>query len=142
MDKKGLIGKIILIVFLVLLVIGSGAGIYFYNYYVFKEIRVCVGEGENTMLPCGNYLDCLEYINFSDEGLDGAPQFMRVNFDAVLNAAVSCEDTCFVGMVRGVDMESGDLLDLENCNVDEEEFVMEIRGKEGFEALKWMKDRA
>ncbi len=49
--KKGLVGMIILGVFVFLLVAGIGAGIYFYNYYVFKEVRICIGEGVESPMP-------------------------------------------------------------------------------------------
>lgn len=142
MNNKGLVGKIILTGVLVLLVIGGGAAFYFYNYYVFKTVRVCVGESVDSGLPCGNYLDCLEYFDFNDEGLDGAPQFLRLNFDNVLRAAVSCDKTCSVGEVRGINYESGEIEDLESCASNEQEFVMEIKGKEGLEVLNWIKNKA
>jgi len=141
-EKRGLIGMIILGVLGFLVVVGVVAGVYFYNFYVFKEVRACVGEGEDTMIPCEVREDCLEIFNVSTEEIKGAPDFIRVGFDNILESAIYCEGTCFVGMVRGFDAESGNLEWLEECEEGEKEFVMEIRGKEGLEALKWMKSKS
>jgi hypothetical protein len=142
MKKRGLFGMIILGAFALLLIAGVGSGIYFYNYYVFKEIRVCVGEGENYFLPCESQADCLAALNFSNDAIKDAPVFIREKFDSILDAAVYCESTCFAGKVRGIDYETGSIEDLANCEDGEEEFVMEIRGSEGIEILEWMKESA
>ncbi len=139
MKKRGLFGMIILGAFAFLLIAGVGAGIYFYNYYVFKEIRVCVGEGENYFLPCESQEDCLAALNFSNDVIKDAPALIRENFDNILDEAVYCESTCFAGEVRGINYETGSIEDLDSCENGEEEFVMEIRGKDGMEILKWMK---
>jgi hypothetical protein len=144
MKKRGLIGKIILGIFGFLLIIGLGAGIYFYNFHVFKEIRICVGGGENTMIPCNTREDCINVMREADldfSVLDGAPDFIVKNFNDILESAVYCEESCFVGNVRGIDYESGEIEGLESCLDGEEEFVMEIHGKEGIEILKWMKSQ-
>ena len=141
MRQRGLIGVIILGVFVFLLVVGIAAGIYFYNFHVFKEIRMCVAEGEDTGYPCNSQEECLDLLNFSDDAVDGAPVFIRDNFENLLSSAVYCEDTCFVGMIRGINYESGDIEGLESCLDGEKEFLMEIRGKEGLEILKWMRGR-
>ncbi len=79
-------------------------------------------------------------MNFSDDMTRGAPVFVKENFDGILESVVYCEGNCFVGKVRGVDYETGNLQDLESCNDGEDEFVMKIKGKEGLEILKWMKE--
>lgn len=142
MTKRGLIGMIILGIFGFLLIVGIGAGIYFYNYHVFKEFRICVGEGEETPIPCESQKDCLDMMNFSSDAIDGAPVFVKESFYNILESAVYCEESCFIGMIRGIDYESGNIEELESCENEEEEFVMKIRGKEGIEILKWMKNKA
>ena len=137
-----MVGWIILGVIAFLLLVAGIAGFYFYNFYVFKEIRACVEEGEDLKIPCENRQICLDLMieNGADfDAVNGAPDFVRENFEAILNEAIYCENTCFVGKVRGIDYESGDLLELESCEEGEAEFVMEIRGKEGLEILNWMK---
>ena len=55
----GKIFKILLLVFLVILLAAGVAGIYFYNYYVFKTMRVCVSnESKDIQLNCTSDLDC------------------------------------------------------------------------------------
>jgi len=143
MKKHGGILMIVGIVFAIFMLIGVGAGIYFYNFYVFKEIRVCVGEGEDSMIPCNTREDCINLMR--EVGLDfsimeGAPDFVNENFNNILETAVYCEGSCFVGSVRGVNYESGEVEGLESCLDGEGEFVIKIRGKEGLEILRWMKD--
>lgn len=139
MEKKGLIGMIVLVVIGSLIVLGIGAGVYFYNFFVFKEIRTCVGDWEDTSFPCETKEDCLAGLTFENEIIDNAPDFVRENFEDIVDAVVYCEENCYVGQVRGVDYETGELLELDGCDDGEEEFVMEIRGKEGLKILKWLK---
>lgn len=138
----GRVLKIVGIVILVLVVLIVGAGIYFYNYYVFEKVRVCVGEGVDSEVSCVSVLDCADLVReqWLDIDLIDAPDFVRENFQKVFDEAVYCDETCFVKDVRGIDYETGELGKLESCDVGEVEFVMEIRGKEGLEVLKWMKE--
>lgn len=141
--KRGLVGIIILGVLGFLLVVGIGAGIYFYNYYVFKEVRACIGEGVDSKIPCDVRQDCVDLMveqGMDISVLDGAPDFVRENFDAILGEAIYCDGSCFVGEVRGIDYETGELVELERCLDGENEFVMEVRGREGIEILQWMRD--
>ena len=73
MEKKGLFGMIILGIFVFLLVVGIGAGIYFYNIYVFKEFRVCVGNWKDSKVPCKSKNECLDILNFDNEIMTNAP---------------------------------------------------------------------
>jgi len=138
MKKRGLFGMIILGTFVLLLVVGIGAGIYFYNYYVFKEVRVCVGNWEDSKFPCKSRDECLSVLNFDNEIMVDAPSLIKNNFDNILDGAVYCEGSCFVGKIRGVDYENGEIGNVE-CVEGEDEFVMEIRGRDGLEILKWMR---
>lgn len=138
MEKRGLIGIIILSVLGVLVAAGAGTGVYFYKYHVFEELRACVGNWEDTNFPCESREDCLAAVNFSDEMLVDAPDFVKENFDRVLDSVVYCEQNCFVGRVRGINYETGELEGLEYCEEGEDEFVMQIHGDEGLEILAWM----
>lgn len=142
--KRGIVGIIILGVLGFLLIVGLSAGIYFYNFHVFKELRVCIGESQDVLIPCEVRQDCLDFmetngVNFS--ALDEVPDFMRVKVNEILEKAVYCEETCFVRELRGIDLEGGGIEVLDSCLKDEDEVVMEIRGKEGIEVLKWMKEK-
>lgn len=139
MKKRGVFGMIVLGSLIFLLVIAAIAGIYFYNYYVFKEIRICVGEGQDTMYPCENQKECLDLLNFTNDSIRGAPVFIQENFNAILNRAVYCKGSCFVGKIRGINYETGELEGLESCSLNEDEFVIKIHGAEGLDILNWLK---
>ena len=143
MDKKGLVGWIILGVIFVMLLGLIISGGYFYNFHVFKTVRVCVGEGVDILYPCETNQECLDATGNTDImlSLDGAPEFVRRVFQETLDAAIYCDGTCFVGAVRGIDPETQELEILESCEVAESEIVAEIRGREGLEVLNWMKNR-
>jgi hypothetical protein len=139
MKKSGLIGIIILSILVFFLVAGTGAAVYFYNYHVFKEVRICAGEGQDSQIPCETQRDCLDFFNFSDDMVDDAPAFIKENFNNVLDSSLYCNGSCFLGKVRGVNYETGELEELESCLDNEREILMEIRGKEGIEILQWMR---
>ena len=143
MKKRGLIGKIILIVIIAILLVAGAAAFYFYNFHVFKTVRVCVGEVSDTGAPCENVQNCVDLAEENGMSVDlgDAPDFIRDNFDAILDEAVYCDGTCFVKEVRGIDPETQELEMLENCEDGEVEFAVDIRGKEGLEVLEWMKAR-
>ena len=124
-----------------ILIIGGVVGVYFYNFYVFKEIRVCIGESKDTQLPCIVRDDCLTAFNISLSKLDGSPEFVVEAALGILNEAVYCEEACFVRDVRGIDFENGGLEELGSCGANEEEIVLEIRGKEGIGVLDWVKSK-
>jgi len=140
----GKVLKVVGVVVLVLFVLFVVAGIYFYNYYVFKTVRICVGDGVNSEVPCGSIQECVDLVNERQDvgaGLDGVPDFVRENFEDVMDEVIYCDGTCFMRDIRGIDYETGELLELDSCEVGETEFVMEIRGREGIEILKWMNAR-
>jgi hypothetical protein len=143
MEKRGLVGWIILIVIVVILLVVGIIAFYFYNFHVFETVRVCVGVANDTGVGCNVTQDC---FNLADENglsvdLDGAPDFIAENFQNVVDEAVYCDGTCFVKNVRGVNSETQELEMLESCNDGEVEFAVDIRGKEGLEVLEWMKAR-
>jgi hypothetical protein len=138
----GKVLKIVGIVVLVLVVLIVGIGIYFYNYHVFKTVRVCIGDGVDSGVLCNVTQDCVDLVgeqqNF-ETSLDGAPNFVKENFQNIVDEAIYCDGVCFVRNIRGVNYETGELEDLESCDIGEVEFVMEIRGKEGVEILKYLR---
>lgn len=139
MEKRGLVGKIILIILGVLVLLGLIIGIYFYNFFVFKEVRICVGEGKETDLVCGSNQDCLNFVGFDESAIEGAPEVLRKTFGDVTEKAFYCDEKCFVGEIRGVDF-GGNVEELISCEDGESEFLMEIRGKDALAILKWAKN--
>jgi hypothetical protein len=142
MKKSGGISIVLGIIFVILILVVAGVGFYFYNFHVFKEVRICLGESEDTSIPCMVREDCLETFNISLDALESSPEFVKNKAGDVLDKAVYCEGTCFIRMTRGIDFESGELELLSSCGDNEEEIVVEVRGRDGLEMLEWMKNRA
>ena len=145
MDKKR--GSVLLIVGIVILVLAAsavGTGVYLYNFHVFKTVRLCVGEeGQNTTIPCSSTQQCLDFARESgmQVDLEDAPDFVKENFDRVVDEVFYCDSFCFIKEVRGVNIETGELEDLESCEPGESEFLLEIRGKEGLEIYNFAKEK-
>ena len=140
MNKNGGL-MLFLIILSVVTILIIGAGIYAYNYHVFKTLRVCLTDGENTNLPCENSSQCREFastlmpeINMSD-----APIFIQDSFSKALDESIYCEDTCFIRNFRGVNPDTQEFELLEKCEEGEIEIKMDIRGKEAIDTLKWLK---
>ncbi len=142
MNKKGGVLLIIGIVLLVLVILAVGAAIYFYNFYVFKTIRVCVGEGEDAFIPCESTQECRDLLHANNLiEMESVPVFVRETFEDILDESVYCEATCHVKRIRGINQETRELEELDSCEAGEKEFVIEIRGKEGLEIYKFLKEQ-
>jgi len=131
------------IVILSLVILIVGAGIYFYNFHVFKTVRLCLGDAEGTGIPCGSGSECLDLMGASGQkiNLSDAPEFVRENFQKVMDKAIYCDGDCKVRNVRGINKETRELEFLDSCNPGEEEIVIEIRGKEGLEILNYLRTK-
>lgn len=141
--KSGSVGMIILIVVAVLIIIAGGVAVYFYNFHVFKTVRICVGEGVDTGMSCSVTQDCIDLAeeNGFSVDLSDAPVFVQENFQRAIDEIVYCETTCFAKNVRGIDFETQELQMLENCENGEVEIAVDIHGKEGLAIMKWLKAR-
>jgi hypothetical protein len=142
MKKRGLIGIIISVV-VALLLIGLGIGFYFYNYHVFKTVRICTGDGVDSELVCNSNQECLDLTEIEnlDFNLSNMPDLLRSSFQEIIDDAIYCNKTCFVKKIRGINSDTGKLEMLENCEDDENEFVIEIRGKDGIDILKYLSSK-
>lgn len=143
MNKKG--GFVVLFSILaVIAILIIGAGIYFYNFHVFKTLRVCLSEGENTNLPCDNSSLCQEFATtlMPEIDLSDAPEFISRNFNEAFNQMIYCDQTCFARNFRGVNPETQEFELLESCEDGEIEIAVEIRGKEAIETLRWLKRKS
>ncbi|MDH3324076.1 MAG: hypothetical protein OEL89_00395 [Candidatus Peregrinibacteria bacterium] len=129
--------------FIVLVVILLAAGIYFYNFYVFKTVRICMGDAKDVMVPCNTNQDCIGFLEEHGLNIDlsDAPDFVQEKLQDAINEAVYCKNTCFIRNVRGINPETQELEMLDNCEASEVEIKVEIRGKEGLEILSWIKNR-
>jgi hypothetical protein len=141
MKKRGGVLAIIGAVFLILIVVLLIAGIYFYNFYVFKTLRVCVGEAVDTTVSCGTTQDCFDLVKelgVSFEFRD-TPELINNKLDEILDMAVYCDGSCFIREVRGFDYKSGEFEMIESCREGETEIVAEIHGKDAWEIYNWAK---
>ena len=135
MRKRGGVLFVIGIVIAVLVGVLLVVGIYFYNFHVFKTVRICVGDATDSEAPCNVTQDCVDAGKELglEVDLSNVPDFIRENFQEIFDEAVYCDGTCFVKNVRGFDYEMQEIEMLESCEIGEAEFVIEIRGKEGLE---------
>ena len=133
---------IIAIVLGSLAVIAVGAGIYFYNFHVFKEVRLCLGDPTDTGFECSMVQDCLDKAEElqTQYNISELPKFAREKLKMLAEEAVYCEGTCKVKNIRGINLETYELEELESCAPDESEVLMKIRGKEGIQIWNYVKD--
>ncbi|MCK5320990.1 hypothetical protein KAJ38_00245 [Candidatus Pacearchaeota archaeon] len=135
-------GELLLIIGVLLIILVSGTGIYFYNFHVFKTVRLCIGDAKDMEISCGVTLDCVDLIRKKiDSKFSDAPDFILENFQKIIDEAVYCDRTCFVRNIRGVNLDTGAFEILDSCRVEEKEIVIEIRGKEGLEILKYLESK-
>lgn len=141
-----------LMIFLIVLGVGIllsiGTGIYFYKFYSFKTLRVCISgsEVEDLGLPCSADSECLEVllagIKDAGEGYDEMPDFIHAKVDEVLEKSIYCETTCKQRNVYGDLFSEQELGSLKSCEAGDEEVTLEIKGKEGVQLLSFLKERA
>ena len=109
MDKRGKKASALLIIgviFLVLILLIAGVGIYFYKFHVFKTLRMCISEdSQDSMVQCTSNDFCFEQIiqNIPElqENLEKAPDFARDKINEVFESAVFCDKTCKIKQIRG-----------------------------------------
>ncbi|MBU1136595.1 MAG: hypothetical protein KJ559_03755 [Nanoarchaeota archaeon] len=134
--------KIFFCVFLIFVIICLVIAVYFYNFHVFKTLRVCISNDvQGTTISCSNNQDCIKLVKENIEemkSLGNLPDFMMVKIDEVFSKIVYCDSNCKMKKIYG--MGFGGVEEAEFCKELEEEIKIEIRGKEGWEFLKFMKD--
>jgi len=143
MGKKGLaVLAIIAIVLGSLAVVALGAGVYFYNFHTFKTVRLCLGDPTDTEFECSMVQDCLDKAEElqTQYNISELPDFAREKLEMLAEEAVYCEGTCKVKNIRGINLETYALEELESCDAGETEILMEIKGKEGIQIWKYLKD--
>ena len=136
----GKTGSIILIVLVSLILLGVIAGSYFYNFFVFKTLRICVTNNiEDSGFNCTTNEECYDYAK-EDLSIDpNLPDFIVSKIDEVFRIAVYCEGTCKMREVYG-DGTGDEIGSVESCKEGEEEIIIEIKGKEGLKILSFLKD--
>lgn len=140
-SKRAVIGIIILVLLGILIVTGISTAIYFYNFHVFKEFKICISDDkiQDTKLPCSTDEFCINAIKTNITGLEqlkNLPDFLKEKSDELFKKAVFCEQTCKFKQIKGEPFTEK----IENCNLNEQEISVQIKGKEGLEILKFMKE--
>lgn len=97
------------------------------------------GKDHNPYFPCDIFNKYTKGINY-EEKLGGATELVKDKISEIIDVTIYCNKTCFVRSVRGFNLESGEIEELTESFEREDEFLIEIRGKEGLEILKWMKN--
>ena len=142
MLKKGVIGTIAVI--LIIGVIGVvSAGFYFYEYFSFKTLKICVTEESvDSEMACSVQTDCLEEISEykSTEEFEELPSFIKQKLDEGISKIITCDETCKVKEVY-TNFYGEDIREFESCAEGEEEISIEIRGKEGLQLLTYLKNK-
>ena len=133
--KRGSVLIIVAIVLGVLAILILGVGVYLYNFHVFKEVRLCLGEPEDTGYQCSNVQECFDKADELqiEYNVSELPSFARDKLEMLAEEGVYCEGTCKIKKVRGINLETYELGELESCNEGEGEILIKIRGKEGIQ---------
>lgn len=128
--------KILSIIFLALILIIVGVGIYFYNFHTFATLRICIGnESVDSLVTCSDNEGCREHFlsKLNELDLDSAPNVLKKKVDVAFEKAVICETTCKVKNIRGADNP----LEVEYCETNEEEVKFDVKGKHAFSLMKY-----
>lgn len=140
-NKKAGAGKVILIILWILTAIVILAGIYLYNFYVFKEFKICISDEniQDTKVPCIDNKYCINAVksNLTDlNKLNELPEFFKEKANDLFEKAVFCEQTCKFKQVKGEPFTEK----VDNCKPNEQEILIKIRGKEGLQLLRFMQE--
>lgn len=130
------------ILFLLFIILAVLAGVYLYNYHVFKTIRICEGDLIDTNISCNYIEDCFEEfgLDYGSFEIDGFPEFVQPTAQGILDRNFYCDRNCMIGSVRGVDFATKEFEDIDTCNLGERETVIELRGKELLEIYSYVRE--
>jgi hypothetical protein len=67
---------------------------------------------------------------------------MKLKFNIILEKAISCNFNCSIREIKGLDLQSKQIEDVEQCPFSEEEITLNIRGKEALELWNFYKAKA
>jgi hypothetical protein len=142
-----------LISFGILLLLGFLAGFYFYNYYVFETVEICVGDYNEVGQSCETVQDCFDLledyeetfneVNFSDFGeygnLSDLPDFAKERLFEFSEDLVSCDGVCKVRPIEGFNSKYLENWILEDCSESGKTLSIELRGKDVLEIFQFLK---
>ena len=145
-NKRGLIGKIILITLLVLILIVASLVIYFYYFHTFKEFKICI-ENQNPQdirITCTTNQECLTIMKNNSEfnnaltTIESLPPTLKTTANQIITESIICQETCKIKNIKGEPFTDP----VESCNPADKEINIQIKGKEGLEILKFIKNNA
>lgn len=131
------------IIILVVILIAAGVGFYFYNFHVFKTLRLCITEDSNdTKVSCSSDQECIDYFTENADELSQAIGnteellgFAQEKITEAVEATIFCEQTCKIKEIRGLEQ----IGDIKECFPSEKEIKIEIRGKEGLQIWGYLR---
>ena len=130
------------IVFILIVLVLVGAGVYFYNFHVFKTLRICVAdEAIDSNFSCSTQDDCLKEASLlkeSDEFKE-LPDFIKDKFEEASREIIVCEQTCKVKKMYTNFYEEGSK-EFDSCAEGEKEISVELHGKEGLKLFGYFKN--
>lgn len=133
--------KIVGIIFLIIILLIAGLAIYFYNFYVFKTLRVCItNQADDLKIPCQDSSSCINFAKtslFNNSQTINLPEGIKKKLNEVIDLCVYCSQTCKIKKYYGTGIGSDVAVD--KCKHEEKEIKYEIRGKEGLEILNFMR---
>jgi len=141
MDKKAGVLKILGFIFFIIILGIIIAIIYLYYFYAFKTIVVCLSAGEqDSRISCTSNQQCTDFFmqNASiKEKIKEVPDIFKEKINSIIEEAIRCDSTCKFKEIYG-NFNSN----IEKCKEGDKEFLYKIRGKEGLQILKYMKENS
>ncbi|MEM4703206.1 MAG: hypothetical protein QXP53_01850 [Candidatus Pacearchaeota archaeon] len=133
--KKGLKIVIILVAILVVLLI------YFYFFHIFYTYRVCISNNISiSNVNCSVKRDCIDYYMSEikkESEIENLPQTFKSKLLEMIDKSVFCDSVCKAKTVYGGGFS--DIEKVESCQIDEEEILLKIHGKDGLQLFNYLK---
>jgi len=134
--------KICLIIAVIVILLINGIIFYFYFFHTFHKLRICISnEIEDSTLLCADQQECIDFLMEEidrQKAFENSPDFVKDKILSLIDRIVLCEHTCKIKEIYGSGF--GGVGEVKACKPGEEEIVFEIKGKEGIEILRYMKE--
>ena len=152
MAKRNIL-KIFLIFFGIVLLLGFLVGFYFYNYYVFETVEICVGDYQEIGQSCETVQDCLNLLenyeetfnetNFSGFGdygnVSDLPDFAKERLFEFSDELISCDGVCKVRSIEGFNSKYLENNIPADCSESGKILSTEIRGNDVLGIFRFLK---
>ena len=131
-----------LIIFAVIILIILCIGIYFYQFHVFKTMKICISNQEQELnIACETNEECINMLMnpigeiVPDEN-SGIPNFMKEKMIEVFYEAIYCDSTCKIREIYDPGFRYQEL----ECQLGEKEIIYKIKGKELLKIRRFLKE--